>query len=198
MLAIHYRVPLPADYDMSVIRERVASRGHALDERRGLAYKAYLVRDVADGEPVNEYAPFYLWRDPEEAARFLWGGAGFGGIVADFGRPPVSTWIGDSIITGPRFTDVPGFASRVDEALPPDADPHKYAVHARSALEAQANEPGVHSAVLAIDPSRWRATRFALWAEPPSPGHGTVFRVLHLSTPELRELVLDAALPSTH
>ncbi|NQX28777.1 DUF4865 family protein [Microbacteriaceae bacterium VKM Ac-2854] len=196
MLVAQYRIPLPADYDMAVIHRRVSERGRALDDRRGLAFKAYLVREVSAAEPVNEYAPLYLWRDPEEAARFFWGGAGFGGIVHDFGRPIVETWIGDSFVTGPRFDEAPQFATRIDEAVWADADPSKYAEHARLALDTLAADPALHSAVFAVDPSRWSATRFALWAEPPSIGHGTVFRVLHLSTPELRALTLDAALPS--
>lgn len=195
MLAIQYRIPLPADYDMRIIRERVASRGGAMDDRRGLAFKAYLVRERLEGSAANEYAPFYLWRDPVEAARFLWGGGGFGGIVADFGRPAAQSWIGDSFVVGPAFGVAPTGATRIDEALPEDADPAEYAEHARAALDTLASEPGVHSAVLAIDPTTWRATRFALWAGEPGPGHGTVFTVLHLSTPELRALALDASLP---
>lgn len=196
MLVVQYRIPLPADYDMAVIHRRVAERGSALDDRRGLALKAYLVREVAEGDPSNEYAPFYLWREPAEAARFLWGGAGFGGIVRDFGRPTVESWIGDSFVTGPRFAEAPTFASRIDEPVPADADPADYAEHARAALDSQRTDPTLHSAVFAVDPQRWVATRFALWSEHPSTGHGTVFRVLHLSTPELRALALDSALPS--
>lgn len=61
MYAMQYDIALPAGYDMTIIRERVATRGHALDDRAGLGLKAYLIRErgVA-GSPVNQYAPFYL------------------------------------------------------------------------------------------------------------------------------------------
>jgi len=89
MYAMQYRITLPADYEMDIIRRRVATRGSALDAFDGLGLKAYLVRDRANGSPINQYAPFYLWADAAGMRRFLWGGAGFGGIVADFGRPAV-------------------------------------------------------------------------------------------------------------
>ncbi|MCW2863554.1 MAG: hypothetical protein JWP48_5262 [Actinoallomurus sp.] len=42
---------------------------------------------------------FYLWLAAAGMNRFLWGGGGFQGIVADFGRPyatgPVSRWSTD-------------------------------------------------------------------------------------------------------
>jgi hypothetical protein len=33
---MQYSIPLPADYDIAIIKERVATRGHALDAYPGL------------------------------------------------------------------------------------------------------------------------------------------------------------------
>ena len=61
MHAMQYRLTLPADYDMEIIRRRVARKGHLLDDWEGLGLKAYLVRERGvHGSPVNQYAPFYL------------------------------------------------------------------------------------------------------------------------------------------
>lgn len=46
MHLMHDEIVLPADYDMSIIRERVASRGAALDAFGGLGAKAYGIREV--------------------------------------------------------------------------------------------------------------------------------------------------------
>ncbi|MGI3786706.1 MAG: DUF4865 family protein, partial [Janthinobacterium lividum] len=109
-LMAQYPISLPADYDMNIIRERVRSRGAALDDREGLRMKAYCVREVGvDDSIVNEYAPFYLWSDTRAAADFLWHRRGFHGIVADFGRPCVHTWVPEAISFG---------------AAPPDAVRH--------------------------------------------------------------------------
>jgi hypothetical protein len=62
MYAMRYAITLPSDYDMNIIRHRVATRGHLLDTFHGLGLKAYFIRERGvDGSPVNQYAPFYLW-----------------------------------------------------------------------------------------------------------------------------------------
>ncbi|MFC5828113.1 DUF4865 family protein [Nonomuraea insulae] len=40
MYAKQYEITLPADYDMRIIRKRVADGGHVLDDRAGLGLKA--------------------------------------------------------------------------------------------------------------------------------------------------------------
>jgi hypothetical protein len=39
MLAKQYSIALPADYDMGIVRERVATRGSALDALPHLGFK---------------------------------------------------------------------------------------------------------------------------------------------------------------
>lgn len=94
MLAMHYAVTLPADYDMAVIRERIASKGSLMDGYPGLLFKAYLHADRQraghDGES-NRYAAFYLWADHRSLGAFLQG-PGFARLSADFGRPAVRVW----------------------------------------------------------------------------------------------------------
>ncbi|MFD4475235.1 DUF4865 family protein [Streptomyces sp. NPDC058471] len=100
MHAMQYEITLPADYDMGIIRNRVADKGHLLDKYPGLGAKAYLIRERgADDSPVNQYAPFYLWNTPEGMNSFLWG-PGFQGIVDDFGRPEVQHWGGVAFAEG--------------------------------------------------------------------------------------------------
>ncbi|MEV5342921.1 DUF4865 family protein, partial [Streptomyces sp. NPDC052676] len=75
MHAMQYEITLPADYDMDVVRARVARVGHALDDWEGLGFKAYLTRERGVwGSPVNQYAPFYLWNTVRGMNSFLWGG----------------------------------------------------------------------------------------------------------------------------
>lgn len=114
MYAMQYEITLPADYDMKVIRDRVATRGHLMDAYEGLGLKAFLIRERGlDGSPVNQYAPFYLWDDTGGMNRFLWGGGGFGGIVEDFGRPAVDHWTGVAFGFGAARDAPPRGASRL-------------------------------------------------------------------------------------
>src|SRR5579884_1038303 len=162
MYAMQYRIALPNDYDMGVIRERVAKAGPLLDDRPGLGFKAYLVRErgVA-GALANQYAPFYLWRDPASMGDFLWGGEWFGPrIVGSFGRPPVHHWTGVAYRRGPAHGSAPVAATLHSALLPPDTDP------AEGVAAALRHEPGAdaYSTTVAVDPYHWELVRFTLWA----------------------------------
>ena len=123
MLAMQYEITLPADYDMRIIRERVATTGARLDNYPGLGVKAFLIRERGvDGSTVNQYAPFYLWNDDAGAASVLWSGAGFTAILRDFGRPVVQTWVGGAAHQAPEWPVPPACAVRRKTPLTADAD----------------------------------------------------------------------------
>ncbi|MEU1282916.1 DUF4865 family protein [Kitasatospora sp. NPDC005856] len=221
MHAMQYEITLPADYDMGIIRKRVADKGHLLDAHPGLGLKAYLVRERGrQGSPVNQYAPFYLWRTAEGMNGFLWG-PGFRGLSADFGRPTVRHWLGAGLAHGaseassapapvpaPASTATatatpapapapesvaaapapgpPTTATRETVRLPESADPAEAVERALADLPAH---PALHTAAVAVDPSRWELLRFALWCGPaPEEEPGVRYQVLHLSHPELDRL----------
>ena len=183
MYAKQYELTLPADYDMGIIRERVAVNGHALDDRAGLTLKAYLIRERGvGGSPVNQYAPFYLWHDTAAMAHFLVGGGGFQNIVRDFGRPVVHHWTGVAALDGPAADTTPRAATRALTTLPADTDPAGAVAAELDRLRADAAHDDVHTAALAIDPRHWQLVRFTLWRHRPE-GPGERYEVLHLSTP---------------
>ena len=92
MIAMQYRFPLPADYDMAVIDRRIADRSHLTDGFPGLLFKAYLAARKAGPGRDNAYAPFYVWNTVEGMHAFL-NGTGFAGVSDAFGRPSVATWL---------------------------------------------------------------------------------------------------------
>ncbi|MFB9473725.1 DUF4865 family protein [Nonomuraea salmonea] len=184
MYAKQYEITLPADYDMTIIRKRVADRGHLLDDRAGLGLKAYLIRERGiGGSPVNQYAPFYLWNDTGAMARFVFGGGGFQGIVSDFGRPAVLHWTGVACHAGPARTAPPRAASR---RLTPVPDLDSIEREAER-LRELSRQDGVHTAALAVDPHHWQLVRFVLWAETSAQDADATerYEVLHLSAPAL-------------
>ncbi|WP_335979938.1 DUF4865 family protein [Streptomyces sp. CA2R106] len=186
MHGMNYRIVLPADYDMGVIRRRVETRGHLLDAFPGLGLKAYLIRERGtDGSPVNEYAPFYLWNTAHGMNSFLCG-PGFRGLVADFGRPAVEHWTGLAFARGPAAAEVPAAATRAARPLRADEPLEEVAARASAQLREDAARPGVHCAALLLDPRHWELLHFTLWrdAAPEEPG-AERFQVLHLSRPGL-------------
>jgi hypothetical protein len=189
---MQYDVRFPHDYDMTVVRERVATRGHLLDDLPGLGLKAYLVRDVAAGPPVSSYSPFYLWTEHDAAARFLWGGGGFAGIVRDFGRPPVRTWLGGGYAGG----DATAATTAVVRTDPVATGDDLVVTLERAATRTReaAAVSGVLAAAHLVDPTSWTLTTLSLLASPAAAADlsGDVFEVLHVSAPEAGRLATDS------
>jgi hypothetical protein len=184
MYAMQYEFNLPAEYDIGIIRRRVAMSGRVLDDFPGLGLKAYLVRDRPAGSTVNQYAPFYLWNDVEAMGRFLWGGGHFTKVCTALGRPSVRHWTG--IDSRPGFDrDLPVVAAtKHTESFPPDVDPGGTVAAAVEMLEKTAVSQGVHSTAVAVDPTSWELVHFTLWSGAvPAAVPGTRYQVLHLSTP---------------
>ncbi|MET9774567.1 DUF4865 family protein [Streptomyces sp. NPDC006367] len=197
MYAKQYEITLPADYDMAIIRRRVAIGGHLLDDRPGLGLKAYVVRERGlNGSPVNQYAPFYLWNDTGAMTHFLAGG-GFQNILRDFGRPAVHHWAGIACHAGPARSTLPRAASRRLTPVPADQDRDGTGLGLATLIEREtvrlrdlARLDGVHTAVLALDPHHWQLMRFALWADTSVADEEATehYEVLHLSAPGLDAL----------
>ncbi|MFD3651806.1 DUF4865 family protein [Streptomyces sp. NPDC058620] len=183
MHAMQYEITLPADYDMGIIRARVAMKGHLLDDFPGLGLKAYLMRERGENSPVNQYAPFYLWSASEGMNDFLLG-PGFQGIVNDFGRPAVQNWVGLSYAEGRAASARPRTAVRRRELLPESVDPGVAIGAAAEESLRQAAEPGAVATALAVDPRHWELLHLSLWEQEAPEAAGDRYEVLHLSAPE--------------
>jgi len=151
MHAMQYEITLPADYDMGIIRHRVATRGARTDTFPGLGLKAYGIREKGvNGSPVNQYAPCYLWVTNSGMNDFLLG-PGFAGLCNDFGRPAVRHWNGLAFEPGPEFGNLPRAASRSTQRLAAE-DSLDEAISL-----AMAGAAGLRN-VAECTPRRWRST----------------------------------------
>jgi hypothetical protein len=81
MHAMQYKVKLPNDYDMGIIRTRVRQNGEKTDGFRDLLLKVYLIID----EPAKkQYSPLYIWNNSEGMNEFIFGGF-YDNILRSFG-----------------------------------------------------------------------------------------------------------------
>ncbi|MEV1023371.1 DUF4865 family protein [Streptomyces sp. NPDC050264] len=184
MHVMQYEITFPADYDMGVIRERVATRHTFTDAFEGLGVKAYLMREKGvDGSPVNAYAPLYLWRTPEGMNTFLWGPA-FQGLSADFGRPVVQHWAGAAYAEGPAVSTAARTAVRRRTPIEPDAELSEVLAQSVHEIEQLGVLDGVLLAAAAVDPRTWELLTFSVWDHDSPKAPGDIYQVLHLSQPE--------------
>lgn len=188
MYLMQYELTLPADYDMAIIRERVATRGPAMNDFPGLGVKVFAIRERGKwGSPVNQYAPFYFWASVTGMQAFLWG-AGFRALSTDFGRPPVCHWTGVTHVKGASYALRPAFASRHAVPVPPDANLEEWIQAAAAAAREYASGVGVHSVAFAVDPLHWQGVWFTLWTAEPSQPAGIVYEILHVAAPGQEQL----------
>ncbi|MEU2358800.1 DUF4865 family protein [Streptomyces misionensis] len=134
-----------------------------------------------NGSPLNQYAPFCLWADDDGAARFLWHGPEFSGVVGTYGRPVVQTWIGGALRRGPGFDTDPTWTVRTTSRVPADEAPAATPAAAEEAVAALAERPGVHSAAFGIDPRTGELMTFSMHAEQPNPADGELYEIPYLS-----------------
>ncbi|MEL5546883.1 DUF4865 family protein [Serratia nevei] len=177
MLAMQYRFTLPADYDMAIVRRRIANFGHRLDACPQLIVKAYLSAQRSEGSAENLYAPFYLWNSSAGMSDFLTG-EGFRGLSQAFGWPRVNHWLPWlAHFDRPHLTEA-AWATCQERAIIPYSD-------LPALRQQQQAAPGALASIVAFDPADWRLVRLDLWREPPqSPvQNGQLFRVGHLSAP---------------
>lgn len=195
MIAMQYRFTLPADYDMDIIRHRIASKGHLLDAFPNLVFKAYLYADRTDGviaSSENAYAPFYVWRNCDGMNAFL-GSEGFAGLARAFGWPVVSTWsvwqaLGSEDL-GRAIT-----ATRETIAVEPFTDLTALRERETDRARADVQQSGAVAAVAAYDPTAWSVVRFRLWGDdgPESAAGRHKYRVGHVSRPGIGALLSES------
>lgn len=188
MIAMQYSFVLPTDYDMNIIRHRITSKGHFLDQCPDLLFKAYLYAcksDQTSGIQDNLYAPFYLWKNMTGMEDFLCSN-GFKGVTDAFGRPSVTVWI-------PWVNHVTPASSRATHAtkttimLPSDSILAKVREQENSAAEALLQYQGAIAVVIAFDPTAWSFVRFCLWEHTeniPKDAATLLYQVGYLSEPK--------------
>lgn len=93
MIATQYKITLPSDYDMSIIRERVRNNGHKTDGFEDLKFKLYLITEKGIYRNLqNSYCPLYLWKDSKGLNKFLFNGF-YDNIIKSFGWQRVNVGI---------------------------------------------------------------------------------------------------------
>ena len=85
MFTTQYKINLPNDYDMNIIRDRIKNNGFKTDGFDELKYKFYLISEKEINTNIsNSYAPLYLWKNNLGLNKFLFEGF-YDNILSSFG-----------------------------------------------------------------------------------------------------------------
>ena len=172
MLAMQYKIHLPNEYDMNVIRKRVEENGHKTDGFKDLLFKAYLITEKQFMEGNNEYSPLYIWKDSEGMNRFIFEGY-YDNILHSFGWQKINIGIPLKTTIGENFNKA------------------KYVIEKSHVLPVSQKIPKLHFSKNYIDtvgktliynPDKWHYTEFYFFKEkPPVDLEGKLYQILYLS-----------------
>jgi hypothetical protein len=193
MIVKQYTVTLPADYDMQIIRKRIALKGPAFDDFPGLGVKVFMIRQKDRfGAESNQYAPVYLWPSVKPMWAFI-AGEGFRGIVDSFGWTPIRYWLGLAYACA---ADIDWRAlrsvTREEAMIQPGADlPALRARENHAARDAVAAGSGLVARAVGVDTDRWALVRYDYWTCEQSslPAGAWSYEALHVSAPHPSDLV---------
>ena len=187
MIIAHYAHRLPADYDMSIIRNRAKSRGHLFDAIPEMHFKAFLLRERGRfGAIQNEYSSLYLWRKDEGFRNFLVDGR-MKSVTDSFGRPQIETRFVLDALKGSG--EAARFLYKQKRAIAHDTDLTSAFAEEIARNREAAQEAGVIVSAVGVDAQNWKFTRVVLSEREPSGNKGEeAYQVLYLAKPLLETL----------
>jgi hypothetical protein len=187
MIIAHYAHRLPADYDISIIRNRASARGHLFDAIPELHFKAFLLRERGRfGAIQNEYSSLYLWRKDEGFRNFLVDGR-TKSVTDGFGRPQIETRFVLDALKGSG--EAARFLYKQEQAIAHDADLTSAFAEEIARNREAAQEAGVVAAAVGVDAQNWTFTRVVLSEREPSGAKGEeAYQILYLAKPLLETL----------
>ncbi|MBE6052962.1 MAG: DUF4865 family protein [Clostridium sartagoforme] len=106
MIATQYKIILPSDYDMKIIKDRVKNNGYKTDGFEDLKFKLYLITEKGENNNLeNSYCPLYFWKDSNGLNKFLFNGF-YDNIITSFGWQHVNIGIPLIDTTTEKFDDI--------------------------------------------------------------------------------------------
>lgn len=178
MIGMQYKVILPKDYDMDIIRKRVEDNGYKTDGFQELNFKAYLITEAGkEGNFYNCYAPLYIWNGHEGMNKFIFEGY-YDNILQSFGWQQINIGV-------PLVVNVKG-----------DFKKCRYVVGYEGSISPSESLSGIQSIivdqkvenclgnVIVYNPDKWGYSQFNFYEEKPdiTANKGvTLYEILHIS-----------------
>jgi hypothetical protein len=187
MMIAHYAHRLPADYDISIIRNRASARGHLFDAIPELYFKGFLLRERGRyGAIQNEYSSLYLWRTDDGFRNFLVDGR-MKSVTDSFGRPQIETRFVLNALKGSG--EAARFLYKQKRTIAHDTDLTSAFTDEIARNRETAQEAGVVVSAVGVDAQNWKFTRVLLSEREPSGAKGEeAYQVLYLAKPLLGTL----------
>lgn len=178
MIGMQYKVTLPSDYDMNIIRKRVKDNGFKTDGFSDLQFKAYLITEKDKNKNLyNSYSPFYIWNTNIGMNKFLFDGY-YDNILNSFGWQQINIGI-------PLYSKIKSnfanstHALEITGTIPESAS---LTTFKKQQLDLETNYEILGETCI-YNPDKWGFSKIYFFKETPYPLHdlGTIYEILHIS-----------------
>ena len=174
MIAMQYKIILPDDFDMNIIRERVIKNGKKTDGFKDLIFKAYIISEKDNvGKCSNEYSPLYLWKSNGGMNEFIFDGF-YDNILDSFGWQNINIGIPFACELKENFKNSK-YLLEVEKEIKPMLQMKK--------MHFSVNPDNCMGKILIYNPDKWKYVEFDLLTSAHQHFNtGKLYKILHLST----------------
>ncbi|MDR3595656.1 DUF4865 family protein [Clostridium sp.] len=170
MHAMQYKITLPNDYDMNIIKKRVNNNGKKTDGFPDLLLKAYL---IINDSTKKEYSPLYIWKEYKGMNKFIFEGF-YDNILGSFGWQhiniaiPIQLDIADNILHSKYVLEIEHNIQETNKMSIP-----KFSLPNESCL----------GKVIVYNPDKWKYVEFYFFENISKDleNSGLIYEILHLS-----------------
>ena len=178
MITTQYKITLPSDYDMSIIKERVTNNAHKTDGFDDLIFKLYLITEKGKHHNLqNSYCPLYLWKNYNGLNKFLFEGF-YDNILTSFGWQQVQ--VGIPLMDPPRNINSYKYVLHVHDRIQPQASLRQTKEEIIKKISKFKNTEWL----LTYNPDKWEYDVFYFFSEISNiieEKYGVVYTILHIS-----------------
>ena len=178
MIATQYKIILPSDYDMDIIKNRVKLNGHKTDRFQDLKFKLYLITENKINSNIqNSYSPLYLWKSNEGLNKFLFEGY-YDNILSSFGWQTVN--IGIPLID---TTTNKILSSKYLFEFSCEINPSNSLKNIQNQIKSEIPKISNAEYIIIYNPDKWMYSAFYFIDDPKMTRDipGTTYTILHIS-----------------
>ncbi len=175
MIAMQYKIVLPSDYNMEILRERVRNNGFKTNGFDDLVFKCYLIQEKGLDCFENTYAPLYLWKDSNGMNKFLFDGY-YDNIIGSFGWQNVC--IGIPLLL--EQTDAFGKSNYVIEAKHEISPAATLMDIKKGILDFPVQHKNLTCKLCMYNPDKWQYSVFSFYEQRPDT-NANIYQILHIS-----------------
>lgn len=178
MITSQYKITLPSNYDMDIIRERVRNNGHKTDGFDELKFKLYLITEKGVNHNLqNSYCPLYLWKDSNGLNKFLFNGY-YDNILNSFGWQQINIGIPLIDTTTNKIVENK-YLFQVEGEIQPQESLNDFTDQIRERIATIENT----ECLVIYNPDKWKYEAFYFLNDlaKVSGTCGVIFQILHVS-----------------